>query len=100
MKIHLAYLQHYERRYEQSPTNPVQCLILLKKEGIHDRSNCPILSKHNQFLVTELINKRYLMKLLFNVQILEKGNRHVEYKRLFRPMPILEVINSFKVKAV
>lgn len=31
LNIHHAYLQHYEHKYEQSATNPIQCLSLIKK---------------------------------------------------------------------
>lgn len=100
MKIHLAYLQHYEHIYEQSATNPIQCLSLIKKECFPKINDSPTLSRHSQFSLTGPINKGHLIKLLCDIQISEKGKRHSEYRRMFKPRSIPEIINPVKVKDV
>lgn len=100
MKIHLAYLQHYEHIYEQSATNPVQCVSLIKKECFPKINDSPTLSRHSQILLTGPINKGHLIKLLCDIQISEKGKRHSDYRRMFKPLSVPEVINPFKIKDV
>lgn len=100
MKRHLAYLQHYEHIYEQSAKNPVQCLSLMKKECFPKIYECPTLSRHSHFSLTWSINKGHLIKLLCDIQISEKGKRHSEYRRMFKPLSIPEIINPYKVKDV
>lgn len=60
----------------------------------------PSLSRHSQFCLTRSINKMHLIRLLCDIQISEKGQRHSEYRRIFKPLSILKIINHFKVKNV
>lgn len=100
MKRHLAYIQHYEHIYEQSATNPVLYLSLIKKKCFPKMNDSPTLSRHSQFSLTWPINKRHLNKLLCDIKISEKAKRHSEYRRMFKPLLVPEVVKSFKVEYV
>lgn len=69
----------------------------MKKECFPKIYECPTLSRHSQFSLTGSINKGHLIKLLCDIQISEKGKRHSEYRRMFKP---LSIINPYKVKDV
>lgn len=100
MKRHLAYLQDYEHIYEQSATNPELYLSLIKKKCFPKIIDSLTVSRHSQFSLTGPINKRHLNKLLCDIQISEKVKRHSEYRRLFKPLLVPEVVKSFEVKDV
>lgn len=71
-----------------------------KKECFPKIYDSPSLSRHSQFCLTRSINKMHLIRLLCDIQISEKGQRHSEYRRIFKPLSILKIINHFKVKNV
>lgn len=71
-----------------------------KKECFPKIYDSPSLSRHSQFCLTRSINKMHLIRLMCDIQISEKGQRHSEYRRIFKPLSILKIINHFKVKNV
>lgn len=93
----MSSIQKYEFIYELSAIRPVQ-FLLFKKEIRQKEMH---LTLHQRKLsMTESFNKDHVVKSLIEIEIKERGKRHVGNERLLKMKLVPEFIHSFTVKGV
>lgn len=99
MNMHIASIQKYEDRFEQSAFSPVQ--FLRNKSIVSMIQDSPILTIHtNRLFMNEALNKKDVMEPLSAFHITERGKRYEGNKHPLKLMPCPELHNSFTIKNV
>lgn len=91
---HLASLQIYEDRYEQSALSPLQFLLAKKDQNLYIHLTLHI----DRFLMTRSLNKDEVMKSLCEIEILGSEKRSVGNNRLFKQMSDIDLHNDLGVR--
>ncbi|XP_061186267.1 uncharacterized protein LOC133194301 [Saccostrea echinata] len=83
---HLASIENFEHRSDQSANRPLEFLIVLKKNRVHKIKDTPNLTQYALVCLNEEINMEDVIDL-GEIQILEKGKRKVRNECLLKLMP-------------
>lgn len=89
---HIANVQIYENRFEQSANIPVPSFLLLMKVLLPKVQKIPIFAQDSQLCLNDSINKEVVVDLLSSIQMSETKKRHVSVEhtlKIIRP-PVLE----------
>ncbi|XP_061186200.1 uncharacterized protein LOC133194211 [Saccostrea echinata] len=92
MNRHFAIIEKFENRFEQSANRSVKFLLFLKKTRFPERRPTPSMTKPALLSLSQEINIQDVIKLLNEIQIKEKGRRHVRYEpMLHKSFTVTEV---------
>lgn len=95
MNRHIASLQIYVHKYEQSAISPLQFLLSIKAARL-----LQIHINNSQLSMIESLNKKTAMESLSEFQITERGNRCIENDCLLKLMSTPELLYFLILKII
>ncbi|XP_062612075.1 uncharacterized protein LOC134273871 [Saccostrea cucullata] len=92
IKRHIADIQNFEYRSEQSSNRSVKFLSILKNSRIHKIKDTPKLKRHIMLSLKEEIFMKDVIRLLSEIQTKESGKRQARNECMLKLMPVPKLL--------